>query len=232
MVYTPSGPEEQKFLEEYKPAIYKGPSVTTDVVLFAVDKESLKVLLIRRANYPFKNCWALPGGFVELGEGLIRCALRELSEEAAISDVYLEQALTFGAPNRDPRHHIISVSHVGLTDISSVCAKAGDDAAESEWFTFSGYTSEQKDENVIVQYKLSGRTNFCPIVSHPLGQEQQIKVVYGANIAADHSMIIAYSYAYLMRRIQNGFLELAFKCQGAKERALRVFQNANLSSGL
>src|ERR1044071_7903684 len=90
---------------------YPRPSVTVDLVIFTIADNDLKVLLIRRKAEPFKDRWALPGGFVEIDESLEAAAARELEEEAGVTDVYLEQLYTFGDPKRDPRGRTISVAY-------------------------------------------------------------------------------------------------------------------------
>ena len=82
---------------------YSRPSVTVDVVIFAILDEQLKVLLIRRKNPPFQRMWAIPGGFVNMDESLETAAHRELEEETGVTrdDVYLEQLYTFGEPDLD-----------------------------------------------------------------------------------------------------------------------------------
>ena len=95
---------------------YPRPSVTVDLVIFTIAENDLKVLLIRRNGQPFKDNWALPGGFVEIDESLEKAAARELKEEAGVTKVYLEQLYTFGDPKRDPRGRVISVSYFALVD--------------------------------------------------------------------------------------------------------------------
>ena len=80
---------------------YEKPSVTVDVILFTVKDEGLKVLLVKRDAEPFKDMWAIPGGFVRIDESLEDAAKRELVEETNVKDVYLEQLYTFGEPKRD-----------------------------------------------------------------------------------------------------------------------------------
>lgn len=132
---------------------YPRPAVTVDVVLFTVVDTDLKVLLVRRGLAPFEGAWALPGGFVrvgedeaagERGESLEQAARRELGEETGLSEgtIYLEQLGAFGAPDRDPRGRVISVAFYALLDpeqrgVISVKGKpvlrAGSDAADARW---------------------------------------------------------------------------------------------------
>lgn len=112
---------------------YPRPSVTVDLVIFTIDDNDLKVLLIRRAGDPFKGRWALPGGFVEIEESLEKAAARELKEEVGVTNVYLEQLYTFGNPKRDPRGRVISVSYFALVDAGRQRIRAASDAAEAEW---------------------------------------------------------------------------------------------------
>jgi 8-oxo-dGTP diphosphatase len=112
---------------------YPRPSVTVDLVIFTIAEDDLKVLLIRRAQEPFKGRWALPGGFVEIDESLERAAARELKEEVGVRDVYLEQLYTFGDPKRDPRGRVISVSYFALVDAERQRIVAASDAADAQW---------------------------------------------------------------------------------------------------
>lgn len=110
------------------------PAVTTDVVIFTLAADSLKVLLVRRAHLPFQNQWALPGGFVEIGEDLEVCALRELEEETGVTGVFLEQLYTYGAPRRDPRERVITVAYYALVPMDRLHLRAAGDAREVAWF--------------------------------------------------------------------------------------------------
>lgn len=113
---------------------YPHPAVTTDIVIFTIRDERLELLLIRRASEPYRNCWALPGGFVDIDEDLDSCALRELEEETGVSGVYLEQLYTFGAPDRDPRERVISVAYYALVPPDRVTIRAASDARDVAWF--------------------------------------------------------------------------------------------------
>lgn len=111
---------------------YPRPALTVDCVVFGFDGGDLQVLLIRRGLEPFKDHWALPGGFVHLDETLDEAARRELAEETGLREVFLEQLHTFGAVERDPRERVVSVAYFAL--VKPTAATAATDAAEAEWF--------------------------------------------------------------------------------------------------
>ena len=129
--------KEREFLKEYAVKKEKNhwgePSVTTDTVAYNGDK----ILLIRRGNYPYKNYWALPGGFFEkTDEDLNFGAQRELKEETGIDidPKYFRQIKTYGH-NFDPRMKIVDVAfsvRVSKKDMDKV--KGLDDACDARWF--------------------------------------------------------------------------------------------------
>jgi 8-oxo-dGTP diphosphatase len=108
------------------------PAVTADIILFRLVSGQIQVLLIKRANDPYKGKWALPGGFVDENERLEHAAARELEEETGVKRVRLEQVATFGDPGRDPRGHTVSVAFAGVLGRHQEVT-AGDDAAEADW---------------------------------------------------------------------------------------------------
>ena len=125
--------EDKEFLKTYKADDYEHPSVTVDMLIFTVI-EDLSIMLIKRKNPPYKDNWAIPGGFVNIDESVDTAAKRELKEETGI-DCYLEQFKVFGEVDRDPRTRVISVAHLALTPFTNLCKyKAGDDAKEVQFF--------------------------------------------------------------------------------------------------
>jgi 8-oxo-dGTP diphosphatase len=134
---------EAEFLRRYRPADYPRPSVTVDIVTMTVVDGELRVLLVRRAEHPFKGAWALPGGFVrvgdahrEQGEDLEAAAVRELEEETGLrpAEVYLEQLGAFGRAGRDPRMRVITVAYYALVRPDLVpLVRAGGDASAASW---------------------------------------------------------------------------------------------------
>jgi 8-oxo-dGTP diphosphatase len=122
---------------EYDASSYDRPSVTVDVVIFSLFEEDLQVLLVRRKYPPFAGQWAIPGGFVHIDESLEEAAARELEEETAVTNVYIEQLYTFGEPNRDPRTRVITVAYFALVAFTDVEHKPGDDAEATSWFSMN-----------------------------------------------------------------------------------------------
>src|SRR6266516_2215489 len=107
---------------------YPRPALTVDAVVFGLDDEDLKVLLIRRGLAPFQGTWALPVGFVRVDESLEGAVRRELQEETGIAQLFLEQLYTFGAVDRDPRARVVTVAYYALVKLSDHRIKAATDA--------------------------------------------------------------------------------------------------------
>ena len=108
-------------------------SVTVDSVVFCKANGQFKVLLVQRKNEPFKDHWALPGGFVDEGEDLETAAKRELQEETGVKVPYMQQVQAFGDPGRDPRGHTISIAFLSRIYLEAELNPA-DDAKDARWF--------------------------------------------------------------------------------------------------
>ena len=113
---------------------YPRPAVTADIAIFSPDMS--EVLLIRRGNEPYKDHWALPGGFMDMDETLEQCAIRELKEETNITADCLWEVGAFSKVDRDPRGRTITVAYYGFAD-KSADIKALDDAAAIAWHKIS-----------------------------------------------------------------------------------------------
>ncbi len=140
--------------------------LTVDVVIFTVEDQRLRVLLVRRGVDPFAGDWALPGGFVLSGESLDRAAHRELEEETGASDVFLEQLYTFGDPGRDPRGRVVTVAYYALVPPQSVVIEAGSDATDARWFDVNDLPSLAFDHNTILARaveRLRGKVQYTVV---------------------------------------------------------------------
>src|SRR5262245_52214433 len=126
------------------------PAVSVDIVIFTVRDRELKLLLIRRAVEPYGGNWALPGGFVGIGESLDDAARRELEEETGVAGVFLEQLYTFGAPKRDPRERVITVAHYALVPSDHLQLRAATDADAVGWFALDDLPALAFDHAEIV----------------------------------------------------------------------------------
>ena len=108
----------------------KSPLLTVDAVIQFNKKED--IVLIRRKNPPFKNSYALPGGFVEIGESVEDACIREAFEETNIKVKIVKQIGVFSDPKRDPRGHIVTVAYLCEPRTKNEKPKAQDDAAALE----------------------------------------------------------------------------------------------------
>ena len=127
---------------------YKNPKTTTDIII----EKGGKILLIKRKNKPFKDTWALPGGFIDCGgETLKQAAIRELKEETSLI-VKLDGIFLFGvysAIDRDPRGHVIS--HVYVAGKFKGILKASDDAIDAKFFSLLNLPKLAFDHNTILK---------------------------------------------------------------------------------
>lgn len=151
--YKITSRDEKDFLAQYNIEAYERPSIAVDMAVFSIlgiegngepmrnaenyrklPEKKLKLLLIKRGSYPYKDCWALPGGFCRKGENVSETAYRELKEETNVSSAFLKPIGIFGEEGRDPRGWIISNLYLALMDGDTCKLRAGSDAWEARWF--------------------------------------------------------------------------------------------------
>jgi 8-oxo-dGTP diphosphatase len=111
------------------------PAVTTDTLVFREGKECIEVLLIKRKKEPYKDFWALPGGFLEIEETPVEGAKRELKEETNLEIDVLKEVATFGDIDRDPRGRTITIVFYTFISNHRQIAKANTDVTEIKWFS-------------------------------------------------------------------------------------------------
>ena len=134
---------EEEFLKDYDPKAFDQLSMTSDILLISVSdqeqtnyrktsKKMMSVLLVKRDDYPFKDKWCLPGGFLNpKTETLEECAKRVLKTETNLSNIYLEQLYTYDAIDRDPRTRVVSTTYIALIDKNKLTEMINPNAS---WF--------------------------------------------------------------------------------------------------
>lgn len=105
---------------------YEDIQVATDLLVFTISDNRLKLLMVEREEEPFAGQKALPGVMVDVAETLDEAALRGIREETGITVIYFEQLYTFGALDRDPRKRVISVSYMALVPENQLTFATGE----------------------------------------------------------------------------------------------------------
>lgn len=165
---------------------YPRPAVTTDICLFTVVEDELRILLIKRGLEPFKDSWALPGGFVQEDETLDQCAARELKEETGVRGAHLEHFGNFSDPKRDPRYRVITAAYLALVPATDHVLKSGSDADEAKWHPLTQLPRLAFDHKEIIassRKTLSDRIEREPLALALLPQHftlTQVQKVYEA----------------------------------------------------
>lgn len=220
--------EEKEYLENYDITAYERPSIATDIVVFTVHEEDiedtrqqpikkLKLLLIKRAKFPFKDLWALPGGFCRKDEDVYDTARRELYEETNVKDAYLTLSGIYGEVGRDPRGWIISHTFMALTDANECELRADTDAWDAKWFEVdiklvqkekkcdlenvcikNEYILELKCDDMLLTAKVEETKlykNYHERISY--------KIIESDGLAFDHAKIIVNSFVKLQVIAEN-----------------------------
>lgn len=224
--------EEKEFLRKYDPSKYERPSLTADMAVFTilsgtgaegerkeyrkVPEQKLGVLLVKRKNFPYKDCWALPGGFAEKDEALTETALRELKEETGVDGACMESVGLFSRPGRDPRGWVVSQAFLMLVDAENCAVEAGDDAGEAAWFFFDVQQKDTKKtvkKNVAearIRYRMSlTNTSVGIIISADVeeirtysNRHESVRwqILEDEGLAFDHAEILLRAFLMLRRR--------------------------------
>ena len=207
--------EEKEYLDRYDDSMYPHPSVATDIAVFSVSNKEvdnyrklperkLQILLVKRGQYPYKDCYALPGGFAKPTETLDECARRELLEETHVDYSFLQQLATFSEPDRDPRAWIISASYLALVDSDKYIIGGGDDAKEALWFDVD--LEDTDDGNIILKLShddIHIRSVLKNITSKKDVSEKYCTIAYDDRLSFDHSEIILCALMQLRKWISD-----------------------------
>ena len=233
--------EEQAYLSGYNISAFDRPSVAADMAVFSIMEEEktnnlkerrnpdnyrkdplkkLKILLIKRASFPYKNAWALPGGFCRMGESVLETARRELCEETGVSDAYLRPFDIFSEDGRDPRGWIISHAFLALINGEKYRVHEGTDAWEARWFQIEVESNEinrevsneraQIERIYTLQLTCAEANNLClsATIKEIKNFEQyhetvKYEIIDCSGLAFDHARIILCAYLALQKEAGN-----------------------------
>lgn len=137
---------EKAFLAAYNIHDFDVPLTSVDMAIFSVLKGDLQVLLVKRAQYPAKGKWALPGGFIDLqrDKNLDDTAYRKLKEKTGVAVPYLEQVGSFGNDKRDPRGWSVTVSYLALIASEEIALEKDASSEEIAWVSVEAVTKQYK----------------------------------------------------------------------------------------
>lgn len=146
----------------------KSHEVTVDIVIFTIRKKKLEVLLIQRGLEPYKDKWAIPGGFIRLSENLDEAAQRVLCEKTDVKNVYLEQLYTFGEPKRYPNARVITVSYFALirSDDLKISPFNAENIQQVNWHSVYSMPPLAFDHHEIISHalrRLRDRLEYTPV---------------------------------------------------------------------
>ncbi len=204
---------EHDFLKEYDMSAYERPSVTADIVLFTIrstEEDSyrhdpqgrLSILLIKRGGHPYKDFWALPGGFLQSDETVEQCALRELREETNVTPTSLMPVGVYSEIDRDPRGWIISNAFASVMGEDLIKQEAGDDALDAQWFDMQF----RQDAEGLYHLELTHESISLHAVlkqqSRSFGKTK-FEIIDRGGIAFDHVKIIAEALSTLRNEAEN-----------------------------
>ena len=147
---------------------YPHAAITADCVVFGFDGKSLHILLVQRNGNPYKDMWALPGGFLDVFKDntIEDCAKRELEEETNATDIYLQQFQVFSQADRDPRERVLTVAFLALVRKDDCDIHSGTDASDAKWFAIDGMPElafDHKDIIAAARLRLQEKLRTEPI---------------------------------------------------------------------
>jgi ADP-ribose pyrophosphatase YjhB (NUDIX family) len=202
---------EEEFLRDYDSSKFEKLSMTTDILIISVsneevdnyrktDKKKMSILLVKRDNYPFKDMWCLPGGFIDINEDLDDAPKRILKTETNVDNIYLEQLYTFGSVKRDPRMRVVSTSYIALIDKNRLTNNLSSNAS---WFDITFY--EEKD-NIVDIVLDNGNTTISfkieKILREQTTDRYSFKTLKNDSLAFDHPLVILSGIERLKNKIE------------------------------
>lgn len=201
---------EEEFLKDYDSSIFEKLSITTDILILSVadgDKENYRklnekyfsVLLVKRTDYPFKDKWCLPGGFVGIDESLDEAAIRILANETNLHNIYIEQLYTFGDVKRDPRMRIVSTSYIALVDKNKLNDKLSPNAS---WFNIMLLEDENSIDVTLDNGTEEIRFTIKKTLHESTTDRYKFDIVKNDKIAFDHPVVIVSGIERLKNKVE------------------------------
>lgn len=201
---------EAEFLKDYNADVFEKLSMTTDILIMSVSSEEtgnyrklsekkFSILLVKRDNYPFKNKWCLPGGFINIDETLDDAAKRILKKETNLKDIYVEQLYTFSDVKRDPRMRVVSTAYMALVDKNRLSDKINKNAS---WFNVL-LLEDDKKYHVTLD---NGNEEIKFVVAKKLRDlttdRYDFEIEKNAQLAFDHPLVIISGIERLKNKIE------------------------------
>ncbi len=164
---------EKEFLSDYNIHDYDIPLASVDMSIFTVREGQLQVLLVKRAQYPAKGKWALPGGFIDLkrDKTLDDTAFRKLAEKTGVKIPYLEQVQSFGSSKRDPRGWSVTIAYLALVASEEIQLAKDPSSEEVAWVSVDSVKTDYKlafDHQVILEVCYQRLRNKVEYTSLPV----------------------------------------------------------------
>ena len=198
---------EDEFLKDYDVTKFDRLSLTTDILIFSISDDVqdnyrklndkyFSILLVKRDNYPFKDKWCLPGGFIKIDEDIEEAPIRILGNETGLHNIYLEQLYTYGSVDRDPRCRVVSTSYMALIDKNKLNEKINSHAS---WFNIT----KLEDDNKIYITLDNGNEQLKFTIKKELKEKTtdryKFTILENDSIAFDHPLVIVSG----MERLKN-----------------------------
>ncbi len=154
---------------------YENPAVTVDMLVFTIEDEQLKCLMVKRKEEPYAGMWSLPGVFVHIDETLEEAALRGIREETNLSGIYFEQLYTFSDIHRDPRKRVISVAYMALVPREKLTFCTGERTESVSLIHVNNLPEKLAfDHKKIIEYarnRIKNKVEYTDIAFHFVSEE-------------------------------------------------------------
>jgi len=146
---------QSHFLENYDIHEFDIPLTSVDMTIFTIEDDLLKVLLVKRAQFPAKGEWALPGGFINLksDDTLNDTVSRKLKEKTGVEISHLEQVASYGSAVRDPRGWSVTIAYMALILNENITLISDESSEEVVWLPVEDIQKDYQlafDHNVIL----------------------------------------------------------------------------------